>query len=181
MPKRHPDDTGKIPAGTQILALIAGLVLAVMGLKSMMQDYRIVHRLTHLDQVYRPTPAKFLRVGERRDTSGAVNAYYPDVLYAYSVRGKSVWGWRFSFEEEPRPFWYWQRRLDRYHVGDTVTAYVNPHDPKDSFVEDKHGNLLRPLLKGAVGLGFFLAGAVLFVIPVMGLIEMASPPRRLKM
>jgi Protein of unknown function (DUF3592) len=146
-------------------------MIAFMGLKSVLQDYRSIHKLTHLDEEYRAIPAKFLLVQTRRDTTTSKEEYYPDIRFEYFVAGKSVWGWRFSWEEEPRSRSYWEKRLERYHAGDTVTAYVNPDDAKDSFVEKKWDNLFRQFLKAAVGLGFMGVGGILCVIPVMGWFE----------
>ena len=159
-------EEGRMPFGAHLLALIAGMVIAILGWKSAAADFRLLRKFTHFDAAYRPVPAKFLRVEVRRDTAGGENEYYPNVLFEFFVDGKSVWGWRFSYEEEPRPRAFWEERLRGFHPGDTVTAYVNPADPKDSLVEKKRdGNLFRLILKILMGSGFFLAGAALLLTP----------------
>ncbi len=154
------------PFGVFLLSFIAGIILVVLGGKSLHDDYRVLHKLTHLDEEYRPTTAKMLQVQVRRDSLQSGDKCYPDVLFEYFVEGKSVWGWRFSYEEEPRHRAYWEKRLARYRVGDTVTAYVSPLDPKDSFLEKKSDSLLRPGLKTAMAAVFVLIGILLTLIPV---------------
>ena len=155
------------PVGVHLIALIAGVILIVLGWKSLTDDYRLLHKLTHLDEVYRPMPSKMLQVASRRDSLESGDKYYPDVLFEYFVDGKSIWGWRFSYEEEPRRKAYWERRLASYHPGDTVTAYVDPANPKDSFIEKKTDSLIRPLLKALLAGVFVLFGGLLFAIPAM--------------
>jgi hypothetical protein len=154
----------------QLLAVIAGLIILVLGAKSVLQDYDVIHKLTHLDAEYRATPAKWVQVKVRQDTTGG-GEYYPDVLFEYFVEGQSVWGWKLSLEEIAKPEAYWKERLKNYREGDTVTAYVNPKrptDPNESFVEMRHDGLLRPLLKGAVGVAFCLFGGFLVLVPIGG-------------
>jgi len=155
------------PPGVFVLSVVAGLILIVLGGKSFYYDYLILQKMTHLSQEYQPTPARMLQVRVRRDTTESGDKCYPDVLFEYFVAGKSVWGWRFSYEEEPRHRSYWEKRLQNYHVGDTVTAYVNPLDAKDSFVEKKTDSLLRPGLKAGVAAVFVLFGTLLLLIPVV--------------
>lgn len=161
----------RTPAGVRWLALLAGLLIAGLGAKSVSQDIRIIHKLTHLDALYPPLPAKFLKVDVRNDSLGKSSDWYPDVLFEYFVDGKSVWGWRFSFEEEPQSKAYWEARLRNYQLGAHVTAYVNPLDPKDSFLEKKRDGLARPILKALLGMGFSLAGILLFGLTVWGWIR----------
>ena len=83
--------------------------------------------------------------------------------------GKRVWCWRYSYEEEPKPRSFWENRLRRWRVGDTVTAWVNPAEPKDSLIEKKRdAGLFRLAVKTALGMGFFLAGAVMAALPLWG-------------
>ena len=171
------------PMGVQLIALAAGLILMVLGWKSLTDDYRLLHKLTHLDQEYRPTASKILQVKVRRDSLESGDKYYPDLLFEYFVEGKSIWGWRFSYEEEPRHKSYWEQRLARYHAGDTVTAYVDPANPKDSFLEKKTDSLIRPLLKALLAAVFVLFGALLFAIPAstfLGKLLKKSPGTKIK-
>ena len=161
------EDIQSLPAGVRIISLVAGVILMVLGWKSLVPDYQFLHKLTHLDQEYLSAPGKILQVKVRRDTSTTGDKWYPDVLFEYFVDGKSIWGWRFSFEEEPRNRAFWEKRLSRYHVGDTATVYVSPKDPKDSFVEKKTDSLLRPLLKILLAGAFMTFGMLLFAIPVI--------------
>lgn len=169
---------GGVPFGVQLLAVIAGLIILVLGAKSVLQDYDAIHKLTHLDTEYKATPAKWVQVKVRQDTTGN-GEYYPDVLFEYfTPEGKSVWGWKLSLEEIAKPEAYWKERLKEYRVGDTVTAHYNPKrptDPNESFVEMRHDGLLRPLLKGAVGVAFCLFGAFLVIVPIAGWMK---PKRR---
>ncbi|HAO98747.1 MAG TPA: hypothetical protein DCQ83_01745 [Fibrobacteres bacterium] len=161
-----PEDIESLPFGVRFLSLVAGLMLVLLGGKSLISDYRILHKLTHLDSEYRETPATMLQVRVRRDSAESGDKYYPDVLFEYFVNGQSVWGWRFSLEEEARPKAYWEKRLNSYHIGDPVTAHVSPLDPKDSFVETKRDSLLRPVLKLLMAAVFVLFGMLLFAFPV---------------
>lgn len=156
-----------IPVGVQLLALIAGIVIFVMGVESILQDYRVIRGLTHLDTEYKTMRGTWLQVKVRQDSSSS-GKYYPDVLYEYFPEGKSVWGWRLSLEEHPKGAGYWEGRLGNYKVGDTVTVHVRPEDPKDSFVEPRTDGIFRYLLKGLVGVGFCVFGALLVLIPLGG-------------
>ncbi len=181
MPIKTSEDTEDIqslPAGVRIISLLAGVILMVLGWKSLVPDYQLFHKLTHMDQAYLPTPGKILQVNIRRDTAATGDKCYPDVLFEYFVDGKSIWGWRFSYEDEPRHRAYWEKRLSRYHVGDTATAYVNPKDPKDSFVEKKTDSLLRPLLKILLAAAFMAFGVFLFAIPVIAFFGMLFRSRK---
>ena len=129
-------DGATIPFGVRLLALLAGTVFLLLAGKSVMQDYRLYYKLTHLDELYEDAPATWLKVEVRRDASGR-DEFYPDILFDAHVNGTSIWGWRLSLEEGPADSAYWVERLASYHVGDSVTAYVNPDDPKDSFIEKK--------------------------------------------
>ena len=126
----------RTPAGVRWLALLAGLLIAGLGAKSVLLDYSLINKLTHLDEFYRPLPAKFLKVDVRRDTSGNRNDWYPDVLFEYFVDGKSIWGWRLSYEEEPKPRAYWEERLARYTVGANVPVFYFAAEPKESKKEE---------------------------------------------
>jgi hypothetical protein len=171
-PGTSPDETSGdaspgIPFGVQLLAVVAGIVIFVMGVESILQDYRIVRSLTHLKTEYDTMTGTWLQLKVRRDSSSS-GKFYPDVLFEYFPEGKSVWGWRFSLEEHPKAEGYWEERLKRYKVGDTVTVHVRPSDPKDSFIEPRTDGIFRYLLKGLVGVGFCVFGAILVLIPVGG-------------
>jgi hypothetical protein len=168
---KSPDDTQSLPSGVRLISLIAGVILLVLGWKSLVPDCRLLYKLTHLDSVYRPIPAKILQMKLRRDTIETGDKYYPDVLFEYFIDGKSVWGWRFSYEEEPRHKSYWEKRLASYHTGDSVTAHVNTDDFKDSFIEEKTDSLLRTLIKALVAGGFVVLGGLLFCIPVLAFLN----------
>jgi hypothetical protein len=165
--KQEQEPASGTPQGVQVLSFLCGLLVAYLGFKSGWQDYSRIHRLRHLDD-YVGTPGKFLQVKVRRDTTSAAEDYYPDVLYEYSVDGKSVWGWRLSYEEEPMPKTYWESRLSGYAAGAPVEVYYNPGLPKDSILEKKHDGLYRVWTKLALGIGFLLAGLVLAVLPLAG-------------
>ena len=174
----NTEDIQNLPAGVRIISLIAGVILMVLGWKSLGPDYRLFHKLTHLEQEYGMTPARMIQVRVRRDSTDAGDRCYPDVLFEYFVGGKSIWGWRFSYEEEPRHRAYWEKRLSRYHVGDAVTAHVNPMDSKDAFVEMKTDSLIRPLFKILLAAAFVAFGALLFAIPVIAFIGMLFRSKR---
>lgn len=152
------------PLGVQLLSFAAGLVIALMGFKSAHQDYRLFAKLTHLDGL-EATPGKFLEVKTRRDSTGSEKDWHPDVLYEYFVDGKSVWGWRLSYEEEPKPKAYWEGRLSGYAKGAAVTVYYDPKNPKDSILEKKYEGLFRIVMKMGLGILFLLAGLLLAVLP----------------
>lgn len=163
-------DGATIPFGVRLLALLAGTVFLLLAGKSVMQDYRLYYKLTHLDELYEDAPATWLKVEVRRDASGR-DEFYPDILFDAHVNGTSIWGWRLSLEEGPADSAYWVERLASYHVGDSVTAYVNPDDPKDSFIEKKSAGMQRILSKGILGLAFGLFGATLIVLALQSFLR----------
>jgi hypothetical protein len=167
-PEEGPSSgNGSVPFGVQLLAFLAGVVFLLLSGKSVLQDARLVHRMRNLDTYYEAVPATWLKVEVRRDTSGK-NDYYPDVLFDANVRGASVWGWRLSLEEAPADSLTWAKRLAKYRVGDTVTAWVDRQDPKDSFIEKRNDGLQRVFSKAMLGAAFGLFGATLVVIAVAG-------------
>lgn len=161
------ESAGGVPQGVQILAFLCGLLVAWLGSKSAWQDWSRIDKLTHLER-YSETPGKFLRVKVRRDTVGGGEAWYPDVLYEYFVDGKSVWGWRLSYEEEPRGREFWESRLAAYDSGAAVAVYYDPAHPKDSILEKKHDSLYRIWLKLGLGTAFLAAGLGLAGLSLAG-------------
>jgi hypothetical protein len=161
----EPETPASIPLGVRILSFLCGLVVAYLGFKSARQDWQFIDKLTHLD-AFVETPGRFLQVQVRRDSSGT-GEFYPDVLYEYFVDGRSVWGWRLSYEDEPKPETYWKERLGRYSVGDTAPVYYNPAQPKDSIVEKKRDSLYRVFMKMGLGILFCAAGVLLAVLPLL--------------
>lgn len=173
-PAPEPAVAGGVPFGVQLLAFLAGVLILVMAGKSAVQDFTFAHRLTHLDDYYEPVPARWLKLDVRRDASGDAD-FYPDVLYAMSTGDTTTWGWRLSMEEIPRDSLFWVERLSGYRVGDTVTAYMRPGDPKDAFVEARtDGSPYRIRLRGVMGLAFCLFGGTLVVLAVTGWIRAAT-------
>lgn len=160
----EPEGPSTTPLGVQILSFLCGLLVAYLGFKSVRQDYVTLRKLSHLEE-FTVTPGKFLRVQIRRDSVGSPTDFYPDVLYEYFVDGKSVWGWRLSYEEEPRSKTYWEGRLASYSTGGEIQVYVNPSDPKDAILEKKHESLYRTWIKMGLGVLFLLAGLVLAILP----------------
>ncbi len=167
------DAGGGMPQGVQILAFLCGLLVAYLGFKSTWQDYSRISKLHGLDR-FAEAPGRFLRVKVRRDSTGSGQDYYPDVLYEYSVAGKSIWGWRLSYEEEPKPKAYWEGRLAGYSQGGSVAVYYDGANPKDAILEKKHDGLYRIWLKMLLGAGFLLVGMVLAVLPVGGWLKKLS-------
>ena len=166
-PEAMGNESGKTPIGVRLLALIAGIVLIIMGIRSVGQDVIEIRKLTALSD-FSATSGKWLQVSIRQDSTGASDEFYPDVLYEYFVNGKSIWGWRLSYEDQSRPKTYWDMRLKGYRKDDSVMVYVNPHDAKDVIVEKKTDGLLRPILKALVGSGFALFGFVLVLFVALG-------------
>lgn len=180
-PAPEPRENATVPFGVRLLALLAGMLFLLLSAKSVMQDYRLYHKLTHLDELYEAVPATILKADVRRDASGR-DEFYPDVLFDARVQGNSVWGWRLSLEETPADSAYWADRLSSYRVGDTVTAYVNPDDPQDSFLEKKSEGLQRVLSKGLLGTAFGLFGGTLVILALQGFLRAAraqkpEPPK----
>ncbi|HKP95225.1 MAG TPA: DUF3592 domain-containing protein [Fibrobacteria bacterium] len=171
---REEEQDGGTPQGVQILAFLCGLVVAYLGFKSTWQDFSRIHKLHHLDR-FVETSGKFLQVKVRRDSTGAADDFYPDVLYEYFVDGKSIWGWRLSYEEEPKPKAYWEGRLAGYAQGAAVPVFYSAQTPKDSILEKKHDGLYRIWLKMSLGAGFLFAGLVLAMLPLSGWIRKPSP------
>ena len=156
-----------VPQGVQILAFLCGLLVAWLGFKSAWTDWTLIDKLTHLERMTE-TPGKFLQVKVRKDSIGSDKEWYPDVLYEYFIDGKSVWGWRLSYEEEPGAKKYWEDRLAAYAVGATVPVYYDPAFPKDSILEKKRDSLTRVWMKMALGGAFLLAGLALAGLSLSG-------------
>jgi hypothetical protein len=171
--KHEADGPSSVPFGVQLLAFLAGFLILLMAGKSVLEDYRLGYKLTHLDEIYEPVTATWLKVDTRRDAKDP-DAHYPDVLFEYFVDGKSVWGWRLSLEERPSDSATWNARLAGYAVGDTVTAYVNPRDPKDSFVEKKTEPVNRLMTRAILGAAFGLFGGTLVVLALSGWLRKAA-------
>ena len=163
----EPEPAGGVPRGVRILAFLCGLLVCWLGFKSARQDWRRIDKLTHLDRLA-STPGKFLQVQVRTDSAGGGEDWYPDVLYEYFVAGKSIWGWRFSYEEEPRPKSFWEERLRDYAQGGEVTVYYDPADPKESILEKERDSLYRVWLKLGLGAAFLAAGLVLSLLSLAG-------------
>lgn len=180
-PGRHrdeePEAVVRTPLGVQILAFITGLVIAFLGFKSMRQDYRIIEKLFDLDRLAE-TPGKLLKVGIRNDSAGSSDEFYPDMLYEYFVDGKNIWGWRLSYEDEPKTKAFWQKRISAYASGSRVPVYYDPADPKESILEKKQDGLYRAMLKMALGGGFLLFGLLLAVLPATGWIRKGAGLRK---
>jgi hypothetical protein len=166
----EPESNASLPMGVQVLSFLCGLVVAIMGFKSAFQDYHVIHKLDHLE-VFRSTPGRLLEVKLRRDSSGSDKDWYPDVLYEYFVDGKSIWGWRLSYEEEPKPRGYWETRLKDYAQGAAVTVYYDADNPKEAIIEKKHESLVRLGMRMGLGVLFLLAGLLLAVLPASAWIK----------
>lgn len=173
----EPEPPSGTPMGVQVLAFLCGIVVIHLGLKSIRQDYRIVAKMSRLESLSE-TPGKILQVKIRRDSLGSEEDTYPDVLYEYFVDGKSIWGWRLSYEEEPKPRAYWTERLAGYAVGAGVPVYFDPALPKESVLEKKHDGLYRTWLKMGMGGGFVVGGLMLAVLPAIGWIRKGFAPRK---
>ena len=161
------EPAGGVPQGVRILAFLCGILVCWLGFKSARQDWRRIDALVHLDRLA-STSGKFLHVNVRKDSLASGEDWYPDVLYAYSVASKSNWGWRLSFEEEPRSKAYWEERLKGYAAGTSVTVYYDPAAPKESIVEKKHDSLFRVWMKLGLGAGFLLVGLILSGLSLSG-------------
>ena len=166
-PQPEPEAAGGVPQGVRVLAFLCGLVVIWLGGLSARDDWARVDKLTHLDRMA-SAPGRLLKVEVRRDSAGAEKDWYPDVLYEYFIDGKSVWGWRLSYEEEPNSKAYWQERLKGYTVGGPATVYYDPARPKDSILEKKHDGLYRVWMKMALGGGFLLAGLLMAGLSLAG-------------
>jgi Protein of unknown function (DUF3592) len=172
--QEEPEPAGGTPLGVQVLAFLCGLVVAYLGFKSSWADYTQIDKLRHLER-FTATAGKFLEVKVRGDTTGSSGDFYPDVLYEYFVDGKSIWGWRLSFEDEPKPKAYWEGRLAGYAKGAPIQVYYNPALSKESIIERTHDGLYRMWLRMALGVGFLGAGLLLCVLPLSGWLKGKSP------
>ncbi len=171
------DTSATTPMGVQLLSFLCGLVVAVLGFKSVHQDYRSIHKISHIDE-FKQTYGKFIQVKVRRDSTGSEQEYYPDVLYEFFIDGKSIWGWRLSYEERPHPKEYWEERLKGYSPGAAVKVFYEPDYPKDAVLEKKVEGQFRTWMKMLLGLGFFFAGLTLLILPASSWIQQALTPKK---
>lgn len=169
---------GSTPLGVQVLSFLCGLLVAFLGFKSAWNDWRHIDKLTHLD-AFVETPGTILQAKVRRDSSGA-GEYYPDLLFEYFVDGKSIWGWRLSYEDEPRPEAYWRERLKAYSPGKPVAVFYNPADPRDAIVEKRRDSLYRVAMKMTLGILFLAAGLLLTVLPAAAWLKSGKSGRAVK-
>ncbi len=176
-PTEKAEENEVTPTGVYLLAFIAGLVFGWLGFKSSFQDFRSLYEMTHFEQAYFHIPGKILQVHIRQDSSGVENQFYPDVLYDFLLDGKSVWGWRLSYEEDPKPRAYWEKRLDPYHIGDSVMVYALKRDPqKITVIETQISPMHRLIIKGVLGLAFLTVGAMLALFALLGILK-SNPPK----
>jgi hypothetical protein len=166
----EPESVSGLPQGVRVLAFLCGLLVCWLGFKSARQDWTRIDKLTHLDRLA-ATSGKILHAQVRMDSAGSGKEWYPDVLYEFFVDGKSVWGWRLSFEEEPGTKAYWEDRLKGYAAGSPVGVYYDPAVPKDAILEKRHDNLFRVWMKMGLGAGFLLAGLLLAGLSLSGWIR----------
>ncbi len=151
--------------GVQFLAFAVGIVLIVLGLGSLRQDWKGMRQLTNLEDLLE-TEGRVLKAEVRSDTSGAEDEFYPDMLFEYFIDGKSVWGWRLSLEEKAQPREYWVKRLEKYRVDDRIPVYFDRENPAYSMLEKRNDGLFRPLLSLTVSGGFTLFGLLLALVPL---------------
>jgi hypothetical protein len=151
---------GSLPPGFSYIGLVAGVFALVLGLKSLRQDYQRYDRVGRFSE-WESVPASWIQVSVRRDTSGALGEYYPDVLYDYRKEGKSVWGWRYSYEETPQSKEFWERRLSNFKKGDSLTVWIHPRLDGESLVEKQNDGLWGLFFKALAGVAFCLAGTAL--------------------
>ncbi len=166
-PTPDSEASGGVPQGVQILAFLCGIVVAWLGFKSAYGDWTYIDKLSHLERMA-TTEGRFLQVKVRKDSVGSKDDWYPDVLYEYFIEGKSVWGWRLSYEEEPGTREFWEKRLSGYSAGATVPVYYDAAFPKDSILQKQHDSLVRIWMKMALGAGFLLAGLGLAGLSLSG-------------
>ena len=165
-----PETSAGLPQGVRILAFLCGLLVCWLGSKSVRQDWKRIDMLTHLDRLA-SVPGKILHAQIRTDSAGSGKEWYPDVLYEFFLDGKSVWGWRLSFEEEPGTKAYWEDRMKGYAAGSPVTVFYDPAVPKDAILEKRHDSLVRVWMKLGLGAGFLLAGMLLAGFSLSGWIR----------
>jgi hypothetical protein len=166
----EPETAGGLPQGVRILAFLCGLLVCWLGFKSARQDWKRIESLTHLDRLV-PAAGKILHAQVRVDSAGSGEDWYPDVLYEFFIDGKSVWGWRLSYEEEPGTKAYWEDRLKGYAAGNPVGVFYDPAAPKDAILEKKHDSLFRVWMKLGLGAGFLIVGLILAGLSLSGWIR----------
>lgn len=156
-------DPARAPHGMKLLAIAAAILFMVMGTRSALKDLTEWRRLSSLES-YLTAPGIWIKVDVRQDTARSSGQFHPDILYDYYPEGKSIWGWRLSYEEKPKNKKEWEDRLKPYRVGDSVRVYWNPADPKDAVIEKKHDGYWRVGLNMAVGILFAIAGLTVGIV-----------------
>lgn len=96
-----------------------------------------------------------------RDSYGDANlAWYLEIAYDYEVSGQAHTGKKVSFASDNRfgKASEAQAIAERYPVGSTVQARVNPQNPKDAVLESARPGLVVPIILTAVGGLLILVG-----------------------
>ncbi|MFC6875449.1 DUF3592 domain-containing protein [Halobellus marinus] len=140
-----------------LLLLVLGLGVTGYGAYDYVQQSDAIRSAVEVD-------ATITDVGVETTSAPAGNAqvkYEPRVEFTYEYQGESYTGTNvFPATIAPE---YEQRSnaesvIDEYEDGMTVTAYVDPADPNDAFLQNKTSN--TPLLAAGIGAVISLLGAV---------------------
>ncbi|MGM0591237.1 MAG: DUF3592 domain-containing protein [Halobacteriota archaeon] len=140
---------------TSVLITVLGIGLVLVGGYTIYETHEATSSAEEVDAVVVDSHVDDIRNREDED-----NRYVPEVTYEYEYDGEehtsdNVYpGWHEPgiTEEEARLI------VADHEEGETVTAYVNPDDPADSYL------LERSVLVQREALGAIVAGAIILIL-----------------
>lgn len=149
--------SGKAAFFVMIGFLIVGGIFAAIGTL-------LVGSQIHALNTWLPVQAHVIHRHIRSDDSGnSDTTYEPRVWYTYIVRGQKYTSHRAIYGSESSGYSWAEKIVNQFPVGQTCTAYYNPHDPTQAFLVHKMDKLIWIF----PGLGYLFA-----LVGVIGLIVM---------
>ncbi len=127
-----PADGSALPAAViKNAGLAMGFLSLFMGVGVLILLLQVVMLLT-----WRPVPATVLSTGieDVRVNRGRMS-YRPVVTYRYAIGGRQYTSSGVTPLNESRGYAWAEAVIERYHRGQTITAYVDPQHPDRAFVE----------------------------------------------
>lgn len=160
-----------------LFAMICGgffvLALVGLGIFLVIQGVRGQHKASESQawpSVVGMIAESEVRQSRSTDDEGRVDvAYYPRVVYDYSVAGQSYEAHRITFGaiKPTKQASIAQKALERYPVGSQVTVVYNPEKPSEAVLERAATHTQALLVIGIVCLGLALCGGGALILGVI--------------